>query len=141
MMTTITVQTTIAAPLDVVWSRWTNPNDIVKWNFASDDWHSPKAENNLTIGGKFSFRMEAKDGSDGFDFSGIHVRIQHLEFIDSLLDDGRKLLVSFSTQNGETTIKEEFDAEDINSIELQQYGWQSILNSFKKYVESQEIKI
>ncbi|MFD2212214.1 SRPBCC family protein [Metabacillus endolithicus] len=132
----ITVETTIQAPVEKVWEYWTEPTHITKWNFASDDWHSPFAENDLREGGKFTSRMEAKDGSFGFDFGGVYDEIKLHEVIAYTMEDGRKVRISFNDRAGETEIIETFDAETSNSIELQQQGWQAILNNFKKYVDS-----
>jgi uncharacterized protein YndB with AHSA1/START domain len=132
---TITVQTIVNAPIDKVWKKWNNPNDIVKWNNASDDWHTTKAENDLRIGGKFLSRMEAKDGSMAFDFEGVYDAIKTNEHIEYTIADGRKVKISFTEQDGKTKVVETFDPEDENSIELQHDGWQSILDSFKKYTE------
>ncbi|HRH64759.1 MAG TPA: SRPBCC family protein [Bacteroidia bacterium] len=134
--TKITVETTIGAGIDKVWKFWTQPQHITKWNNASDDWYTPFAENDLRPGGKFLSRMEAKDGSMGFDFSGVYDDVRPNEKIDYSLDDGRKVKISFLSNEGETKIIETFEAEGLNSIELQRDGWQAILNNFKKYVES-----
>ncbi|MFV8342596.1 SRPBCC family protein [Flavobacterium sp. XS2P39] len=132
----ITVETIINAPIDAVWKKWTNPDDIVKWNNASDDWHTTRADNDLTIGGKFAARMEAKDGSMGFDFSGRYDTIKQNELIEYTLDDTRKVKICFSNDSNKTKIIEVFEAENENPIEMQQSGWQLILNNFKKYAES-----
>ncbi len=133
----ITVQTTVSAPVEKVWEKWTNPDDIIKWNTASEDWHTTKVENDLRAGGKFSSRMEAKDGSVGFDFWGIYDNIKNNELIEYTMGDGRKVTVSFTSDNNKTEIVETFEAEDENSEELQKTGWQSIMDSFRKYVESE----
>jgi len=135
----ITVKTTVNAPLEKVWKYWTEPIHIIKWNNASDDWHTPFAENDLRVGGKFISRMEVKDGSFGFDFSGIYDEVQFHEVISYTLVDGREVKITFIGQENETRIKETFDAETINSIELQQGGWQAILDNFKKYAEQSTI--
>jgi uncharacterized protein YndB with AHSA1/START domain len=132
---TITIEATVNAAIETVWGKWTNPNDIVKWNNASDDWHTTKAENDLKIGGRFSSRMEAKDGSFGFDFWGIYTNIIINELIEYNMGDDRKAKVLFIAENGKTTIITTFEAENENPIEMQQFGWQAILNNFKKYVE------
>lgn len=134
--TLITVETVVNAPIDTVWKKWTNPDDIVKWNNASDDWHTTKAENDLKVGGKFLSRMEAKDGSTGFDFSGTYDTIKQNEIIEYTADDNRKVQVHFFDGDDKTTIIEVFEAENENPIEMQKSGWQSILNNFKKYTES-----
>jgi uncharacterized protein YndB with AHSA1/START domain len=115
---------------------WTAPEHITKWNFASDDLHSPKAENDLRVGGKYSARMEAKDGSMGFDFGGVYDDVKENELIEYTLGDDRKVVVRFTPIGNETKVVETFDAELSNSIELQKGGWQAILVNFRKYVES-----
>ncbi|MCM3409727.1 SRPBCC family protein [Metabacillus sp. YM-086] len=132
----ITVETNVQAPVEKVWTFWTDPIHITKWNFASDEWHSPFAENDLREGGKFTSRMEAKDGSFGFDFGGVYDEIKLHEVIAYTMEDGRKVRISFKDRAGETEIIETFDAETSHSIEVQQQGWQAILNNFKKYVET-----
>lgn len=134
--TLITVETLINAPIETVWKKWTNPDDIVKWNNASDDWHTTRAENDLKIGGKFLSRMEAKDGSIGFDFSGTYDTIKRNELIEYTADDNRKVKVHFSDANDKTKVIEIFESENENPIAMQQSGWQSILDNFKKYTES-----
>lgn len=131
----ITVQAVIQAPIDSVWKSWITPEDIVGWYFASDDWHCPKAENDLKVGGKFLFRMEAKDGSFGFDFEGIYTAVKPNELIEYVLADERKISISFTNLGTETEISETFDAETENPAEMQRDGWQAILNHFRKYVE------
>ncbi len=133
--TVITVHTTLNAPLEKVWKFWTQPEHITKWNNASDDWHTPHAENDLRTGGKFSSRMEAKDGSFGFDFSGVYDEVVEHQIIAYTMDDGRKVQVHFSELDGRTFIIENFEAESTNPVELQKGGWQAILNNFKKYAE------
>lgn len=132
----ISVETTLKAPVTKVWEYWTKPEHIVKWNQASDDWHTTSAENDLRTGGKFSSRMEAKDGSFGFDFGGIYDKINENESIEYTLNDDRKVQISFTISGGETKIIELFEAEDTNSLEMQKYGWQAILDNFKKYTEA-----
>jgi uncharacterized protein YndB with AHSA1/START domain len=131
----ITVKTTVNAPVEKAWEYWTEPEHITKWNNASDDWHTPLAENDLSVGGKFLTRMEAKDGSFGFDFGGIYDEVKLNEVIAYTLEDGRKVGITFKDQGNETEVIETFDAETSNSIEMQQTGWQAILNNFKKYIE------
>ncbi|MCB0726200.1 MAG: SRPBCC family protein [Ignavibacteriae bacterium] len=132
----ITVKATVNSPVEKVWEMWTNPEHIVKWNNASDDWHTTKAENDLRTGGKFLSRMEAKDGSFGFDFEGIYDKVVPNKLIEYSLGDIRKVKVEFEDENGKTNITEIFDAETTNSVELQRTGWQAILDNFKKYTES-----
>ncbi len=133
----ITVSVNVESPVSKVWKYWTSPEHIEQWNNASDDWHTPHAENDLRAGGKFSWRMEAKDGSMGFDFSGVFDEINELQLIRYTLDDNRKVTISFVGSGNSTKIVETFEAETENSIELQQYGWQCILDNFKKHAESE----
>ena len=132
----ITVETSVKAPIEKVWNVWTTPEHIMQWNNASPDWHTPKAENDLRKGGKFVSRMEAKDGSFGFEFWGIYDEVDHLALISYTMGDGRKAEVSFSAEGNQTKITETFEAESENTIEMQKAGWQAILDNFKKYAES-----
>jgi len=134
-MNQIEVKSTINAPLSQVWEFWTLPNHIVNWNFASNDWHCPKAENNLEIGGEFHYLMEAKDGSFNFDFWGTYVNIEVEKQIEISLGDGRKMSVLFEFSDDKTIITEKFDPESVNPVELQKAGWQMILDNFKLYIE------
>jgi uncharacterized protein YndB with AHSA1/START domain len=134
--TLMTVQTIVNAPVETVWESWTNPSDIIKWNHASDDWHSPRAENDLRVGGKFVARMEAKDGSNGFDFGGIYTMIKPYKLIEYTIGDGRKVKVNFKSDGDSTRIIELFEAEGTHTIEEQIIGWQAILDNFKKFTES-----
>ncbi len=131
----ITVEETINTPLEKVWNFWTNTSHIVNWNFAFDDWHCPKAENDLRVGGKMTVRMEAKEESFGFDFEGIYDEII-LKKKSYTMTDGRNVSTDFEKLGIETKVKTIFDAESENSIELQKEGWQAILNNYKKYVEN-----
>lgn len=133
---TITVEATIHAPVEKVWQYWSAPEHITKWNQASDDWHSPHAENDLRTGGKFSTRMEAKDGSFGFDFGGVYDEVKEHEIIDYTMGDGRKVSVRFSGTGNQTKVVETFDAENTHPVDMQRTGWQAILDNFKKYVEA-----
>jgi len=133
---TITVQAVINAPVAKVWKLYTAPEHITQWNHASDDWHTPRAENDLKPGGKFLYRMEAKDGSFGFDFWGTYQKIKTNEFIAYTLGDGRKVNVTFIEKKNETHIEIKFEAESTHSIEMQRSGWQAILDNFKNYVEA-----
>ena len=130
----IVVETTVQAPVEKVWEYWTEPTHITKWNTASEEWHTPYAENDLKVGGKFSSRMEAKDGSFGFDFGGVYDDVRLNEVIAYSLEDGRKVTINFIRQGDETKVIETFDAENSNPIEMQEAGWQAILDNFKKYV-------
>lgn len=134
-MATITVETTINAPIDKVWEFWTNEDYITCWYFASDDWHTPRAKNDLMPGGKFLFRMEAKDGSMGFDFEGVYDTVKPNELIEYTIGDGRKVIITFASIGKETKVIESFEAESTNTVEMQRAGWQSILDNFKKYTE------
>jgi len=136
--TSITVQTLVNAPVSIVWMRWTNPQDIIQWNAASDDWHTTQAENNLHIGGGFSSRMEAKDGSMGFDFYGVYSNVVLHRKIEYTLGDDRRVTILFNEKENQTEVIETFEAENTNSVELQRGGWQAILDKFKKYVESKK---
>lgn len=136
--TKVTVQAIIQAPIEKVWRCWTEPEHIMKWNQASEDWHAPKAENDLRVGGKFVTRMEAKDGSAGFDFGGVYDVVKQYEAISYTMGDGRRVDITFTDQGNETKVVEIFDAESTHPIEFQQAGWQSIMNNFKTYTEQTE---
>ena len=134
---TISVQAVISAPVEQVWKLYTEPEHVIKWNSPSNDWHTPRAENDLKVGGKFLYRMEAKDGSSGFDFNGTYEQVKTNELLVYSLSDGRKVEVTFTKDSDtRTKIATTFEAEDIYPIELQRDGWQAILNNFKKYVET-----
>ncbi len=133
---TITIEATINAPISQVWEYWTEPKHITNWSYASDEWHCPYAENNLQVGGKFTTRMDAKDDSFGFDFSGTYIDVEPNKLISYTMSDGRKVDTEFIEQGDNTTIEQTFDAETENPIEMQKNGWQAILNSFKKYADS-----
>ena len=133
----ITVQAVINAPVEEVWKLYTKPEHVTKWNNASNDWHTPRAENDLKVGGKFLYRMEAKDGSSGFDFDGTYKQVKTNELIVYSISDGRKVEVEFTKDDdARTKISTTFEAESMNPIEMQRDGWQAILNNFKKYVET-----
>ncbi len=133
---TITVETIVDSPLEKVWKAWTTPEDITQWNNASDDWYTPSADNDLTEGGDFIYRMEARDGSFGFDFSGTYNKIVEQEVLEYILTDNRKVSVAFEEKEGKTKVTETFEPESENPVDTQQQGWQAILDNFKKYVES-----
>ena len=133
--TIITVEATVNAPVEKVWTNWTSPEHIVKWNSPSPDWHTPRATNDLRPGGKFNSRMEAKDGSMGFDFEGIYDEVRMNEYIEYHMSDGRQVKTWFNSKDGSTSIKTEFDAETQNPVEMQKSGWQAILDSFRSYSE------
>jgi uncharacterized protein YndB with AHSA1/START domain len=134
--TMITVETKVNAPVEKVWIFWTDPKHIIHWNNASLDWHTPRAQNDLRVGGRFLSRMEARDGTMGFDFSGEYTKVTLNKQIFYTMDDGREARISFSSNGNQTSIKETFEAEHENTVELQRNGWQSILNNFKKYIEA-----
>jgi uncharacterized protein YndB with AHSA1/START domain len=138
-MEPLEVQTNIKAPIGKVWACWTLSEHIQKWNFASPDWHCPKAENNLVVGGEFHYLMAAKDGSFSFDFWGTYHKIEENKLIEIALGDGRNVTVAFKSNGSETGITEKFDPESVNPIELQKTGWQLILDNFRQYVESLEV--
>jgi len=131
----ITITTNINAPVDKVWKLWTTPSDIMQWNAASDDWHTTHAETDLRTGGQFLARMEAKDGSFGFDFGGTYEEVKPNQKLIYVLGDGRRVDVTFEGNGNQTNVIETFDPESENSIELQRNGWQAILDNFKKYAE------
>ncbi len=135
MATVITIETTVNAPLANVWQYWTGPEHIIQWNAASDDWHTTQAENDLQVGGKFSSRMEAKDGSFGFDFGGTYNEVAQHQKIAYTLEDNRKVSITFAQTPNGITVTEQFEAETENAVELQRNGWQAILDNFKKYTE------
>ncbi len=134
--TKITVEAKIDALVEKVWDYYTKPEHIVKWNFASEDWHCPSASNDMRVGGKYTVRMEAKNGSFGFDFEAIYDEIAFGEKITYTMTDGRQATVTFKNLNDKTEVTVTFEAETENPIELQRDGWQAILNNFKKYVEN-----
>lgn len=135
MAQTITVHTTIHSPVEKVWQLYTEPEHVKKWNNASSDWHTSRAHNDLRVGGKFVYRMEAKDGSQGFDFGGVYTHVEKNRVIAYSMDDGRKVTIRFNEQNGSTNVHVTFEAESENPIEMQRGGWQAILDNFKRYVE------
>jgi uncharacterized protein YndB with AHSA1/START domain len=131
----ITVESFVKAPLDRVWKAWSNPDDIKQWNAAQDDWHTTRSTVDLREGGKFSSRMEAKDGSQGFDFEGSFTRIVPNKTIAYRMSDGREVIVEFAERAGGVHVSETFDPESENTPELQRQGWQAILDNFKRHVE------
>lgn len=134
--TAITVQVNVQAPIEKVWQYFNEPAHIMQWAHASDDWHAPRAENDLRTGGKFSTTMAAKDGSFSFDFGGVYTNVENHKLIEYTLGDDRKVKVAFSPEGGGVEVVEIFEAEDTHSIEMQQGGWQAILDNFKKYTET-----
>ena len=134
--TPVTVQTTVNAPIEKVWQFWTLPEHIMQWNNASPDWHTPRAENDLRTGGSFVFTMAARDGSFSFDFGGIYDEVKMHELISYTIADGRKVTITFTPVNNGVDVSESFETESSNSREMQQAGWQAILDNFKKYTEN-----
>ena len=131
----ITVQTSMAAPLEQVWAAFTDPVAIMQWNAASPDWHTPRATNDLRVGGKFVYHMAARDGSVGFDFEGTYTAVDAPHLLAYTMPDGRRVTVTFTPSGTDTNVTEQFDPETVHSAELQRAGWQAILDSFKGYVE------
>lgn len=132
----ITVETTVRSDLATVWAAWTSPEDIEQWNAASDDWHTTESEVDLRAGGSFYSRMEARDGSAGFDFRGTYTRVVEHEAIAYELEDGRRVVVEFEEADGGVRIRESFDAETEMNEEVQRRGWQAVLDNFARHVES-----
>ncbi|KQS27958.1 SRPBCC family protein [Dyadobacter sp. Leaf189] len=132
----VTVSTTINAPVSKVWTYFNSPEHVTQWCFASDDWHAPKSENDLRVGGSFTTTMAAKDGSFSFDFGGVYTQVENEKLLDYDLADGRNVKVMFESAGDNTTVTEVFDAEGENSVEMQQQGWQAILDNFRKHVEA-----
>ena len=132
----ITVEKVVRAGLEPVWNAWNTPADIKQWNSAQDDWHTTASTVDLREGGKFSSRMEARDGSAGFDFEGVYTRVVPRQAIEYRMSDGREVSVEFLPQGDGVLVKETFDAETENPAELQRQGWQAILDNFGQYVES-----
>jgi uncharacterized protein YndB with AHSA1/START domain len=135
-VTKITIESIISANIKNVWDYYTLPEHITKWNFASDDWHCPKAENDLRVGGKLKSRMEAKDGSFGFDFEAIYDEVVDQKKLAYTMPDTRQVITNFENLGDKIKVTTTFDTENENPVEMQRAGWQSILDNFKKYVES-----
>lgn len=135
-MESITVETEVSAGINKVWDYWTNPLHIVHWNFASDDWHCPSAENDPRVGGSFKYNMASRDGKYSFDFEGIYNEIETEKKIAYELGDGRRVTILFTDLGNKSKIVETFDPENTNPMEMQRGGWQSILDNFKKYTEN-----
>lgn len=134
--TAITVTASVNAPVEKIWKHWFAPEHITKWCSPSDDWHAPKAENDLRIGGKFSTTMAAKDGSMSFDFEGTYTNVVPQKVVEYTIADGRNVKIVFESKGAETLITETFEPESINPLEMQRMGWQAILDNFKKYSET-----
>ena len=133
----IAIETSVRAPIEAVWKAWTTPADIVHWNAASDDWHTTRADVDLRVGGVFTSWMEAKDGSMGFDFEGTYTEVVAHQRIAYAMADGREVVVEFLPQGGAVRVRETFDAEETNPVEMQRDGWQAILDRFARHVEAQ----
>ena len=131
----ITIEAVVKAPLARVWESWTTPADIMAWNAASDDWHTTASTVDLRNGGAFLSRMEAKDGSFGFDFHGTYTRVEPMKVIEAMMLD-RTLLVEFTETADGVLVRETFDAEEENAVEMQKAGWQAILDNFKRHTEA-----
>lgn len=131
----IIAQTTLQVPLEKAWEKWTNPADIMAWNYANSDWHCPRAANDLRAGAKFNYRMEAKDGSFGFDFEGTYSNITPHELIEYSLADGRKVTIEFKAGGDQTEVIQKFEPETVNPFDLQRDGWQAIMNNYKVHAE------
>lgn len=134
---TITVQASVSAPVPTVWAAYTTPANIMQWNFASDDWCCPAAEVDLRVGGRQSARMEARDGSMGFEFGGTYEEVVPEKALTLVMDDGRRARTTFEEEAGRTVVTTTFDAETMNPVDMQRDGWQAILNNFKAHVEAQ----
>jgi uncharacterized protein YndB with AHSA1/START domain len=132
----ITVETVVKAPLNRIWSAWSNPDDIVQWNSPHESWHTTRSAVDLREGGQFSARMEARDGSGGFDFEGTYTRVVPNQAIDFRMSDGRDVNVEFVEQPDGVLVRETFDAENQNPLEMQRNGWQAILDNFSRHVSS-----
>jgi uncharacterized protein YndB with AHSA1/START domain len=135
MSTKIRVSVTVHALVEKVWECFTKPEHITKWNFASNEWHCPTVENDVRVGGKYNARMEAKDGSVGFDFITIYDSVVVQKELSYTMEDGRQATTTFELVDDNTNVTTTFDAEIENPVELQQGGWQAILNNFKAYTE------
>ena len=134
-MDKITVSTHVATPINQAWEYWTRPEHIVRWNYASDDWHCPSAENDLKIGGVFRSTMAARDGSMQFDFAGMYDDVVLHKIISYSMPDGRQVFVMFEESDGHTIVTERFDPDSSHPVDMQRAGWQAILDNFKKYAE------
>jgi len=132
----ITVETIVKSPVEKVWKSWNEPEHIMNWCHASDDWHAPASTNDIRTGGTFSTTMAAKDGSYSFDFGGVYDNVKEHELIQYTMGDGRKVEVIFTREGNDTKVVETFEAESTNPLEMQRSGWQAILDNFKKYTES-----
>ena len=134
-MEKIEISTRVNGSIESIWEKWTLPEHIKNWYYASEDWHCPKVENDLKENGEFNIRMEAKNGSMGFDLEGTYTEVKQFKYISYKMTDGRKVELTFNKNEKGILITETFEAEAQNSIEMQRQGWQAILDSFKKYAE------
>lgn len=132
----IEVSVRVFAKPESVWTYWTSPEHIKQWNSASKDWHTPRVSNELKEGGQFLYRMETRNGKQGFDFKGKYTYLKYPDTIEYTMDDGRKVTVSFKKEQNEVLITERFEADQEYPEDMQREGWQSILDNFKKYIES-----
>jgi len=136
MSEAITITTAVDAPIEQVWEHWTTPREIEQWYFATPEWHAPRAENDLRVGGKFSTTMAARDGSASFDFEGEYTEVKPHQSIRYILADGRQVHIAFNEDAGRTTVTQTFDAESESAADMQRAGWQAILDNFKRHVEA-----
>lgn len=134
----IEVKVDIKADIELVWEYFTRPEHIVNWYYSTNSWHTPRATNDLQQNGLFSYRMESKDGTMGFDFSGRNIKIDKYKLIRYLLEDGRRVDVKFKVEDEKVIVSEDFEAESNNTIEIEESVWQSILDNFKAYVEDKK---
>jgi uncharacterized protein YndB with AHSA1/START domain len=132
----VRVSVNVNVPLKLAWEIFAEPDHIVNWNFATEEWHCPSATNDLRLNGSFSWRMEARDGSMGFDYAGKYNTVAEFEHIELSLDDGRKVWITFSEHDDQVEVAETFEIEDENAAEMQKIGWQNILNNYRSYAES-----
>lgn len=139
-MQPITISASVHAPIDIVWEKYNNPEDVMAWSHATDDWHTPKAENDLRVGGTFTNTMEAKDGSVSFDFVGTYTEVEKNKKIAYTIIDGRKVEVDFTEVEGGVEVTANFEPEVDNTEDMQKSGWQAILDNFKKYVEGEKLQ-
>jgi uncharacterized protein YndB with AHSA1/START domain len=139
-MAFIVVSAKIKKPIKEVWEKYTNPDDVVNWNFAADTWYCPKAKNDLRTGGRFAYMMSAKDKSYSFNFSGTFIEVEKNNRLVYRMDDDRYAIIRFTKENNGTNVEISFEAETENSTKLQKQGWQAILNNFKKYTENKKGK-
>jgi len=138
--TKVTVETTVNVPVEKAWEIWNEPTHVTKWASPSPDWHTTSSENDLRTGGSFKSRMEAKDGSYGFDFGGVYDQVDTNKYIEYTMGDNRNVTITFTEQGGATHISETFDAETIHPVDFQKAGWQAIMDNYKKYAEANALE-